>query len=207
MKGADNACIQMAPYLIRHLIIQSYAIELILVGFNIVTNVPGCVLIKICQNFLNKVRFFKNSHFNIKSKEQPPVEVLLIESEITMRCIRKDAIEVQFDSDQYYQFHNTCTTINAKNGRMEIQYGSLFVRTFNYLVGSTSPGTIIHLTGIHQSYMDEFGYAQHSFKKEFKFPKTWCWKKNTKRKVIFMNTTSSSYSAIASSASTTNGRA
>jgi hypothetical protein len=87
-----------------------------------------------------------------------------------MRCIRKDAIEGQIHSDLYYQSQNTCTTINANNVRMERRYGSLFVKTFHYLVGSTSPDTILHLTGMQESSMDEFGYVQHSFKKEFKFP-------------------------------------
>jgi hypothetical protein len=98
-------------------------------------------LINIRQNFLNKIGFYKYCSFNIKGNEQPPVEVLLLKIEIAMRCIRKDAIEGQFDSDQYCQLHDTCTTINANNGRMEIQNGRLFVKTFNYLVGScTIPG-------------------------------------------------------------------
>jgi hypothetical protein len=61
-------------------------------------------------------------------------------------------------------------TININNGRMERRYGSLFVKNFKYLVGSTSPSIILHLTGIQQSPMDEFGYVQHSLKKEFEFP-------------------------------------
>jgi hypothetical protein len=52
---------------------------------------------------------------------------------------------------------------------VERRYGSLFVKTFNYLVGSTSPDTILHLTGIQKSPIDEFGYVQHSLKQEFKF--------------------------------------
>jgi hypothetical protein len=60
--------------------------------------------------------------------------VLLIESEIAMRCIEKDAIEGQFDSDRYYQLHSTCTKINAKNGRIERQYGNLVGKTFLYSV-------------------------------------------------------------------------
>jgi hypothetical protein len=74
----------MAPYIIWHFIVQAYARESKLVGFNIVTNVPGCVLIKIRQKFLNKIGFYKDCSFNIKGDEQPPVEVLLIESEIAM---------------------------------------------------------------------------------------------------------------------------
>jgi hypothetical protein len=96
--------------------------------------------------------------------------VLLIENEIAMKCIRKDAIKGHFDSDQYYQLHHTCTTINSKNGRMERQYVSLFVKTFHYLVGSTSSDTILHLTGMQDSPINEFGYVHHSFKKDFKFP-------------------------------------
>jgi hypothetical protein len=34
--------------------------------------------------------------------EQPLVEVLLIESEIAMRCIRKGTLKGQFDNDRYY---------------------------------------------------------------------------------------------------------
>jgi hypothetical protein len=93
MKGADNVSVKMAPFIIRHLIIQSYERELKLVGFNIITNVPGCVFIKIPQKTLNKFGFYKDCRFNIKDKAQPPVEVLLIVSNITMRCIRKDVIE------------------------------------------------------------------------------------------------------------------
>jgi hypothetical protein len=119
MKRDDNGSVQMTPYIIRHFIVQAYARESKLVGLNIFNNVPGCVLIKIQQNFQNKIGFYKDFSFNIKGNEQPPIEVLLIESEIAMRCIRKDAIEGQFDSDRYYQLHHTCTTINAKNGRME----------------------------------------------------------------------------------------
>jgi hypothetical protein len=117
MKRADNALVQMAPYIIRNFIVQANARESKVVGFNTVTNVPGCVFIKIRQHFQNKIGFYKDCSFNIKGNEQPPVEVLLIENEIAMRCIRKDAIKGQFDSDQYYQLHHTCTTINAKNGR------------------------------------------------------------------------------------------
>jgi hypothetical protein len=53
---------------------------------------------------------------------------------------------------------------------MERRYDSLFVKTFHYLVGSTSSDTILHLTGLQDTPIDEFGYAQHSFKKYFKFP-------------------------------------
>jgi hypothetical protein len=80
MKRAENASVQMAPYIIRHFIVEAYARESKLVGFNIVTNVPGCVLIKIRQNFPNKIGFYKDCSFNIKGNEQPPVEALLIES-------------------------------------------------------------------------------------------------------------------------------
>jgi hypothetical protein len=141
MKRADNASVQMAPYIIRNFIVQEYARAYKLVGFIILMNVPGCVLIKIRQHFPNKIGFYKDFSFNIKINEQPPVEVLLTESEIALRCIKKDAIEGKFDSDQYYQLHHTCTTINAKNGRMERRYGSLFVKTFHYFVGSTSSDT------------------------------------------------------------------
>jgi hypothetical protein len=47
MKRADNMSVQMTPYIIRRFIFQAYARESKLVGFNIVTNVPGCILIKI----------------------------------------------------------------------------------------------------------------------------------------------------------------
>jgi hypothetical protein len=47
MKRADNASVQMAPYITRYFIVQEYTIESKLVGFNIVTNEPGCILIKI----------------------------------------------------------------------------------------------------------------------------------------------------------------
>jgi hypothetical protein len=137
INGADKAFVQMAPYIIRNFMLQLYARDLNFVGFNIVMNVPGCVSIKIRQHFPNKVGFYKYCRFNIKGNEQPPVEVLLIESEIAMRYIRTNAVERQFDSDRYYQLHNTRTTINAKNGRMERRYGILFVKTFNYMVGST----------------------------------------------------------------------
>jgi hypothetical protein len=119
----------------------------------------------------NKIGFYKYCSFNIKGNEQPPVEVFLIEGEIAMRCIRKDAIKGQFDNDQYYQLHHTFTTINANNGRMERRYGSLFVKTFHYLVGSTSSDTILHLTGLQDSPIDKFGYVQHCFKERFKISK------------------------------------
>jgi hypothetical protein len=102
IKGAGNASVQMATYIIQHFIVQSYASASQLVGFNIVTNVPGCALIKIRQNFPNKVEFYKDCRFNIKGSEQPTVEVLYIESEIPMECIMKDAIEGHFCSDRYY---------------------------------------------------------------------------------------------------------
>jgi hypothetical protein len=116
-KWADNAWVQMAPYIIRHFIIQSYARASKLVGFNIVTNMPGCVLIKIRQNFSNNVVFYTNCRFNIKGNEQPILEVLLIESETAMRCIRKNAVEGQFDSNIYYQLYNSCNLVNAISQR------------------------------------------------------------------------------------------
>jgi hypothetical protein len=87
MKRADNALVQIAPYIIRHFIVQAYAREPKFVGFNIVTNIAGCVLIKIRKKFPNKIGFYKDCSFNIKGNGQPPVEVFLIESEIAMRCI------------------------------------------------------------------------------------------------------------------------
>jgi hypothetical protein len=59
-KGADNASVQMAPCIIRHFIVQAYARESKLMGFNIVTNIPGCILIKIHQNLPNKIGFYKD---------------------------------------------------------------------------------------------------------------------------------------------------
>jgi ubiquinone biosynthesis protein Coq4 len=53
---------------------------------------------------------------------------------------------------------------------MERRHGSLFVKMSNYLVGSTSPDTILHLTGLHQLPTDEFGHVYHSFKEDFRFP-------------------------------------
>jgi hypothetical protein len=117
----------MGPYSIHHFIIQSYARASNLAGFNIVTNVPGCVLVKIRQNFPNKFCFYKECWFNIRGDGKPPVEVLLIESEIAMRCIRKTTIKGQLESYRYYQYHNTCKTVNVNNGRMDRRYGSLFV--------------------------------------------------------------------------------
>jgi hypothetical protein len=55
IKGAHTAPVQMAPCIIQHFIVQSYARASNLVGLNIVTNVPGCVLIKIQHIFSNKV--------------------------------------------------------------------------------------------------------------------------------------------------------
>jgi hypothetical protein len=170
VKGANNASVRMAPYIIRYFIIQSYARASNLVGFKIEMNVPGCVLVKIRQNFPNKFGFYKECRFNIRGNEQPPVEVVLIESEIAIRCIRKNAMEGYFESDRYYQLHNTCTTVNDNNGRMERRYGRLFLKTFNYLVGSTSLDTILHLAGPQQLPTDEYGYVQHSFKDELRFP-------------------------------------
>jgi hypothetical protein len=170
IKGADNASVQMVPYIIRHFIVQAYSRASKLVGINILMNVPGCVLIKIQQNFSNKVGFYKDCRFNIKGNTQPIVEVLFIESKTAMRCIRKHAVEGQFDSDKYYQLHNSCTTVNANNGWMDRWYGSLFLITLNYLVGSTSPDTILHLTRLQQLPTVEFGYVQHSFKEDFRFP-------------------------------------
>jgi hypothetical protein len=76
--GANDASVQIAPYIIHHLIIQSFARASTLVGFNIVTNVLGCVLVKIRQNFPNKIGFYKECRFNIRGDEQAPVELLLI---------------------------------------------------------------------------------------------------------------------------------
>jgi hypothetical protein len=87
-----------------------------------------------------------------------------------MSCIMINAVEGQFDSDSYYQLHNSCTTVNVNTGLMERRYGSLFVKAFNYLVGSTPPDTILHLTGLQQLPTDEFRYVQHSLKEDFRFP-------------------------------------
>jgi hypothetical protein len=82
----------MTPYIIWHFISESYSRASKLVGFNIVMNVPVCVLNKIRKTFSKKVGFYKYCRFNIKGNKQPTVEVLFIESEIAMRCIRKNAV-------------------------------------------------------------------------------------------------------------------
>jgi hypothetical protein len=82
----------------------------------------------------------------------------------------RDAIISQVKNWITYQLHNTCTTFNANNGRIKRRYGTLFVKRFNYLVGLTSPNTILYLTGLQQLPTYEYGYVQHSFKDDFRFP-------------------------------------
>jgi hypothetical protein len=54
-------------------------------------------------------------------------------------------IEGLFDSNIFYQFHNTGTTVNTNTGRMKRCYGSLCVKTSSYLGGSTSTNMILYL--------------------------------------------------------------
>jgi hypothetical protein len=73
VKGADNSLVRMAQNIIWRFIVQFYARASQLVGFNIVMNVPGCVLIEIRQICQNKVGFYKDCRFNIKGNGQPTI--------------------------------------------------------------------------------------------------------------------------------------
>jgi hypothetical protein len=59
-KGANNAFVQMEPYIIHHFIIQSYARASNLVGFNILINILG-VFQSISDRTFQKKMFFTKS--------------------------------------------------------------------------------------------------------------------------------------------------
>jgi hypothetical protein len=51
-------------------------------------------------------------------------------------------------------------------------------------VGYTSSDTILHLNGLQDSPIDEFGYVHHSFKKDLKFPNNMVFEKEHKTEGI-----------------------
>jgi hypothetical protein len=81
---------KMAPYLKRHFIYINYVKLMYHVGSGKVTNLPSCVLEFIRDTIPDEKGIHRGRSFQLYGNQIPVREVLLIESERALRCIRTE---------------------------------------------------------------------------------------------------------------------
>jgi hypothetical protein len=80
----------MTPYLKRHFIFIAYAESACYVGCGKVTNIPSCVLEFIRDQVPDKKGLYRGRTYQLYVNSNPVREVLLMDSERALRCIRTE---------------------------------------------------------------------------------------------------------------------
>jgi hypothetical protein len=107
---------KMAPYLKPHFIYVNYANLIYHVGSGKVTNLPSCVLEFIRDTIPDKKGIYRGRSFQLYGNQSPVREVLLMESERALRCIRTEMINKVTNLGVYYELPCDCTLQNYNNG-------------------------------------------------------------------------------------------
>jgi hypothetical protein len=81
---------KMVPYLKRHFIYINYVKSMYNVWSGKVTNLPSCVLEFIRDTIPDEKGIYRGRSFQLYDNQSPVREVLLMESERALRCIRTE---------------------------------------------------------------------------------------------------------------------
>ena len=117
----------MTPYLQRHFIFIDYAKYASYVGCGKVTNLPSCVLEFIRDQVPDKKGLYRGRTLQLFGNISPVREVLLMESERALRCIRT-AHTYATNPTLYYSLPCDCTLQNYNNGYIEKNMEECFVK-------------------------------------------------------------------------------
>jgi len=154
---------KMVPYLKRHFIVIDYAKSTYLVGSGKVTNIPSCVLEVIRNAVFDEKGIYRGRSFQLYGNSSPVREVLLMESERALRCIRTQMTNKRPNLGVYYELPCDCTLQNYNNGYIEKKYGKMFCETFIAYLARTCSKTVAFVTSHGDVDVDEEGFMVMMF--------------------------------------------
>jgi hypothetical protein len=111
-----NKGAKMVPYLKHNFIYINYAKSVYYVGSGKVTNIPSCVLEFIQDTVHDEKGIYRGRSFQLYGNRSPVREVLLMESERALRCIRTKMTNRVTNLGVYYELPCDCTLKNYNNG-------------------------------------------------------------------------------------------
>jgi hypothetical protein len=126
-RNKDN---KMVPYLKCHFIYNNYGKPMYHVGSGKVTNLSSCILEFIRDIIPDEKGIYRGRSFQLYGNQSPVREVLLMESERTLRFIRTEMTNKVTNLGVYCELPCDCTLQNYNNGYIEKNYGSIFCETF-----------------------------------------------------------------------------
>jgi hypothetical protein len=161
---------KMVPYLKRHFIYINYAKSVYHVGSGKVTNLPSCVLEFIRDTIPDEKGIYRGRSFQLYGNQIPAREVLLMESERALRCIRTEMKNKVTNLGAYYELPCDCTIQNYNNLYIDKKYGWMFCETFIAFLSRTCSKTAGFVTSHRDMDVDENGFMTMMFKLGKKYP-------------------------------------
>jgi hypothetical protein len=160
----------MVPYLKRHFIYINYAKSVYYVGSGKLTNIPSCVLEFIQDTVHDKKGIYRGRSFQLYGNRIPVREVLLMESERVLHCIRTEMTNRVTNLGVYYELPCDCTLQNYNNGYIENKYGKMFCETFISYLARTCSKTVGFVTSHGNVEVDEEGFMTMMFESGKTYP-------------------------------------
>jgi hypothetical protein len=131
---------------------------------------PSCVLELIRDTVHDEKGIYRGRSFQLYGNQIPVREVLLMESERALHCIRTDMINRVTNLGVYYELPCDCTLKNYNNGYIEKKYGKMFCETFIYYLSRTCSKTVGFVTSHGDVEVDEEGFMTMMFEAGKTYP-------------------------------------
>jgi hypothetical protein len=161
---------KMVPYLKHHFIYINYAKSVYYVGSGKATHIPSCVLEFIRDTVHDKKGIYRGRSFQLYGNRSPVREVLLMESERALRCIRTEMTNRVTNLGVYYELPCDCTLQNYKNGYIRKKYGKMFCETFIYYLARTCSKTVDFVTSHGEIEVDKESFMTMMFEAGKTYP-------------------------------------
>jgi hypothetical protein len=130
-----------------------------------VTNIPSCILELIRDHLPDKKGMYCGRTFQLYGNNTHVREVLLIDIERALRCIRTDMTNIT-NICVYYELACNCILQNYNNGYLQKKYGGMYCETFISYLAKTCSQKAGLVTSQGNVDVDEEGYMAMMFKKE-----------------------------------------
>jgi hypothetical protein len=133
------------------------------VGSGKVSNLPSCVLEFIRDIIPDKKVIYRGRSFQLYGNQSPVREVLLMESEGALRCIRTEMTNKVTNLGVYYELPSDCTLQNYNHGYIDKKCGRMFCETFIAFLSRTCSKTVVFVTYHGDVDVDEEGFMTMMF--------------------------------------------
>ena len=134
------------------------------------TNIPGCVLKHIRERYANTHGTFKNLIVKFHDNSQPPLEILQIESERALQCIRQPPLDNPYGlqpSMFHYRIPKDVDFHTMNSGHVKKKYWLLYQETCLEFYNISSSESKLHFECDEIQPHDRLGYVQLCLDGEF----------------------------------------